>query len=191
MVAVGFSSREGPPPPPVQTYRVSPAVTDMLPDMLAPPPPGPPDTPFSAVQYLANDGVVNELPPLPPPPPVRVTVAAEHPAGTVTAYGPPGVEYDNDTSVHPIVLVDVVEVEVEDVDEVEVEDVEVEDVEVEDVEVEDVEVDVKCMFVACEVTLVMMLPLYVCVCFGWQLFIFPLGHAVTLRYAVPVIVVPG
>ena len=102
-----------------------------------------------------------------------------------------------------IVVVVEVDVEVE-VDEVDVEEVEVDvdvvvevdvevvvEVDVEDVEVEDVEVDVRCMLLVCEVTLVIILPLYVCTCFGWQLFSSPLGHAVTLRYVVPVMVVPG
>ena len=97
---------------------------------------------------------MNVPPPPPPAPPASVTVAEEHPVGTVTKYGPPGVEYDTVLMLQPIVLVDV-EVEVV----VEVEDVDVEEVEVEDVEVEDVDVDVRCMLDDCEVTLVIMFPL--------------------------------
>ena len=41
-VSVGFSVRASPPPPPTHTYRDSPEVIDMLPDKLAPLPPGPP-----------------------------------------------------------------------------------------------------------------------------------------------------
>ena len=100
---------------------------------------------------------MNVPPPPPPAPPVNVTVAEEHPVGTVTKYGPPGVEYDTGLVLQPIVLVDVeveVVVEVEDVDEVDVDDVEVEEV-----DVDDVEVDVRCMLDDCDVTLVIMFPL--------------------------------
>ena len=100
---------------------------------------------------------MNVPPPPPPAPPVSVTVAEEHPVGTVTKYGPPGVEYDTGLMLQPIVLVEV-EVVVE-VDDVEVEVVEVEVEDVEDVDVEEVDVDVRCMFDDWEVTLVIIFPL--------------------------------
>ena len=88
------------------------------------------------------------------------------------------------------VLVDIVLVDV-DVDDVEVKVLDVEDVEVDVEDVDDVDVEVRCMLDDCDVTLVIMLPLYVWSCFGWQLLMFPLGQAVMFRYMVPVIVCPG
>ena len=82
-------------------------------------------------------------------------------------------------------------VEVEEVDDVEVEDEDVVEVEVEEVEIEDMDVEVRCMLDDWEVTLVIIFPLYVWSCFGWQLLMLPLGHAVMFRYIVPVIVLPG
>lgn len=82
------------------------------------------------------------------------------------------------------VEVDEVEVdvdEVEEVDDVEVEVDDVVEVEVEVEEVDEVEVEVRCMPDDCEVTLVIMFPLYVWSCFGWQLFMLPLGQESTLR----------
>ena len=97
---------------------------------------------------------MNVPPPPPPAPPVSVTVAEEHPVGTVTKYGPPGVEYDTGLMPQPIVLVDV-EVEVV----VEVDDVDVDEVDVDDVDVEEVDVDVSCMLDDWDVTLVIIFPL--------------------------------
>ena len=91
-------------------------------------------------------------------------------------------------------VVDVVDVLVDidvEVDDVDVEVLDVEDVEVDVEDVDDVDVDVRCMLDDCDVTLVIMFPLYVWSCFGWQLLMFPLGQAVMFRYMVPVIVVPG
>ena len=60
------------------------------------------------------------------------------------------------------------------------EDVEL-DVDVEEVEVEDVDVEVRCTLYDCDVTLVIIFPLYVCSCAGWQFLMLPLGHAVMFR----------
>ena len=73
------------------------------------------------------------------------------------------------------------EMEDVEVDEVEVDEVEVDEVEVDVEEVVDVEVEVRCIPDDCDVTLVIMFPLYVWSCFGWQLFMLPLGQESTLR----------
>ena len=64
---------------------------------------------------------------------------------------------------------------------VEVDDVDVDEVEVDVEDVVDVEVEVRCMPDDCDVTLVIIFPLYVWNCFGWQLFMLPLGQESTLR----------